>query len=301
MANLVQTINAIGADIKALQARGVQINGVKYGEYQRGTVKRSQMELVSGSGNSSNFKVKFEKPFSKVPQIRFSATSTARATTMYNVYEVTTGYFMFTQNYYGSEPTVEYEAFTDPEIVVAEQGVSVTKALGDPSFKEGYVGKTTETWLQVENSYFKAQSYDFELLPFDFSNRVVAAGINTTEAFAVIVNAPHTDEQIQGMIDEGWVISDIADITQYVSRFQQNERRIDLYTSFKMLTNPNIKLEANEVDNFDSKSVMLSTANAISLYLSPVAQTGYPHSTLFDKLVNKLTFNYNILGNTPLK
>ena len=301
MANLVQTINAIGADIKALQARGVQINGVKYGEYQRGTVKRSQMELISGSGNSSNFKVKFEKPFSKVPQLRFSATSTARATVMYNVYEVTEDYFMFTQNYYGAEPTVEYEAFTDPEIVVAEQGLSVTKALNDPSFKEGYVGKPTETWLQIVNSYFKAHSYNFELLPFDFSNRVLAAGINTTEAFVVIVNAPHTDEQLQGMIDEGWVISDIADITQYVSHFQQNERRIDLYTSFKMLTNPNIKLEANEVDNFDSKSVMLSTANAISLYLSPMAYVGYPNTTLFDKVVNKIALNYNILGNMPLK
>lgn len=301
MANLAQTINAIGADIKALQARGVQINGVKYGEYQRGTVERSQMELVSGSGNSSNFKVKFKKPFSKVPQIRFSATSTVRATVMYNVYEVTKDYFMFTQNYYGAEPTVEYEAFTDPEIVVAEQGLSVTKVLGDPSFKEGYVGKPTETWLQVENSYFKAHSYNFELLPFDFSNRVVAAGINATETFAVIVGAPYTDEQLQGMIDEGWVISDIADITQYVNQFQQNERRIDLYTSFKMLTNPNIKLAGNEVDDFNSKSVTLSTANAISLYLSQVVQTGYPHSTLFDKPVNKLLFNYNVLGNMPLK
>ena len=153
MANLLETIQSIGKDIKALQAKGVQINGVKYGEYQRGTVKRSQMELVSGTGNSSNFKVKFEKPFSKVPQIRFSATSSVRDTVMYNVYEVTKDYFLFTQNYYGAEPTVEYEAFTDPEIVVAETSLPINKLVNNPSFKEGYIALETESWLQIGDLY----------------------------------------------------------------------------------------------------------------------------------------------------
>ena len=250
MANLVQTINAIGVDIKALQARGVQINGVKYGEYQRGTVKRSQMELVSGSGNNSNFKVKFEKPFSKVPQLRFSATSTARATVMYNVYEVTNDYFMFTQNYYGAEPTVEYEAFTDPEIVVAETGLPINKVVNNPSFKEGYIGLETESWLQIGDLYTRGYSYSFfEQLPFDFNNRVLAAGINTEECYVVIPSAPYSDEELQGMIDDGWVITPIPDIKEYVNYFNGGQdKKYELYSSFKMLTNQNIKLAQNEVD-----------------------------------------------------
>lgn len=296
MANLVQTINAIGADIKALQARGVQINGVKYGEYQRGTVKRSQMELVSGSGNNSNFKVKFEKPFSKVPQIRFSATSTARQTAMYNVYEVTKDYFMFTQNYYGSEPTVEYEAFTDPEIVPIDQsgggtGIQFEEIDYDPMFQEGYLVMVDKVkYLKHGNWYLPMEVYSAAPnKATDVWTRVLSAGASTTESFVVIWSAPFTDEELQNMLADGWVMQDINP-TDYGTLSGQAES----YKKFKLLVNSNNGVTETDIQNGNKNIYPLKPEYQMNINVQPKANFGYTLPTMYGRAVDFTSSPYGL-------
>ena len=294
MANLSKTIEEIGKDIKLLQAKGVKTNGVKYAEYQRGTIKRSEMELVSGTGNSSNFKVKFAKPFSKVPTVRFSATSALRATVMYNVYEVTTEYFMFTQNYYGSEPTLEYEAFTDPEIVPIDQsgggtGIQFEEIDYDPMFQEGYFAMVDKRkYLKHGDWYLPIEQYSVTpVKATDVWTRVLSAGASTTESFVVIWSAPFTDEELQNMLADGWVMQDINP-TDYGTLSGQAES----YKKFKLLVNTNDGVTETDIQQGNKNIYPLKPEYQMNINVQPKANFGYTLPTMYGRAVDFTSSHY---------
>ena len=163
------------------------------------------------------------------------------------------------------------------------KGVQFEEINYDPVNREGYYFTTdARKYLKYEDWYLPIERYT--AVPnraTDVWTRVLSAGASVAESFVVIWSAPFTDEELQGMLADGWTMRDINP-ADYGTLSGQAES----YKKFKLLVNSNDGVTESDIQQGSKNIYPLKPEYQMDINVQPKANFGYTLPTMYGRAVD---------------
>ena len=148
-----------------------------------------------------------------------------------------------------------------------------------PFEKEGYsVHQNYVGFLKLPNGAFVDCKMPIFIPDLNLKtyNHFICAGANDNELFLLIRSEPFTDEQLREKLTSDWEIHDIENVHSYF----ENSETLNKYTKFKLLVNPNFRLQDEHIQNRFIGDV---TVHEDSILLNLKEDVQYQHETLLGR------------------
>nr|DAY23722.1 MAG TPA: H-type lectin domain [Caudoviricetes sp.] len=111
--NLKKGIELLAQKIKEVRnvSHGANSGEPFYKEVAAKTVLRSSLPVVGGAGNSQEWRVTFDKPFTEIPIVSICVYRPNKMLYLWTTYDVTVDGFTISTNYAGPDVQIGYFAF----------------------------------------------------------------------------------------------------------------------------------------------------------------------------------------------